>query len=89
MRRYHKRNWTGVWNSKERSGLEKHIWELENENINTTKLGEITKGVIIIEKRGRPTKGSLSMSIFTGQRDEEQPTKKTEKETPIRWKNQE
>lgn len=40
-----KGSWTGVWNSKERSGLEIHIWELEKENINTMKLEEITKGV--------------------------------------------
>lgn len=45
MGRCHGGSWTGVWNSKERYELEIHIWELENENINTMKREEITKGV--------------------------------------------
>ena len=32
------------------------------------------------EKRRNPGKESLDMSIFLGQRDEEEPTKKTKKE---------
>ena len=40
--------------------------------------------MIIIEKTKHPMKKSFSILIFTAERDEEQPVKKTEKETSIR-----
>lgn len=56
------------------------------QGVPTMKIDEITKGV---SDSREEIQGSLDMSIFTGQRDKEEPTKNNEKETPIKWENQE